>query len=485
MLEVATKSVKPTLRRDAVKTMLARVPAPRLSPMRQALSFTGDQYKFLEEHWRRLGDTFSFRIPGEVPRLIVAAPDDIKKIFALRPEQYYSADRGVHVNFGESCVLFADGERHRRDRQLLTPPLHGEMLRSYGHIMLGAIDEETVRWSVGDEIAMQDAFSAATLRVIARSILGATEPERELQLCKMVRQWLDVTLSPAMFAIGAMVGLNRMRRFLERQTDRQLHGSSPRISQFAIGKSIRLKAALTAMLTEDVRRCRREGTNGRTDVLAVLSQARYEDGAQMDERAVVDQLTLLFSAGHDTTAKALCWAILDVIRHPGILDRLRRELDEHFGPMPLDPARVADLPFLNAVIKESMRLTPVTTVLQREITEPIEIGGYVIPAGVVLAPSNYLAQRHPSVWKDPDVFMPERFLHGKTYAPYEYFPFGGGRRRCLGVAFASFEMPILLASVIRRFDLRLVARSNPAPRYRGVTIGPADGLRVVVEKVRP
>jgi len=242
---------------------------------------------------------------------------------------------------------------------------------------------------------------------------------------------------------------------------------------------------LTSMLTQDVHRCRAEAGNRRTDVLATLARARYEDGEPMDVGTIVDQLTLLFSAGHETTAKSLCWAILDVIRRPEIGPRIRRELDEHFGGAAPDPSHCAELPYLNAVIQESMRLTPVTTVLQREITAPLEIGGFVLPAGVVVAPSNYLAQRHPSVWSDPDAFQPARFLDGKKHAPYEYFPFGGGRRRCLGAAFAALEMPILLAAVLRRFDLRLAPRSNTTPRYGGVTIGPADGLRVVVERAQP
>jgi cytochrome P450 family 110 len=484
MLEFATKPAKPALERKALRAMLDSVPGPRSSPLRQALAFASDQYKFLNESWQGLGDLFTFRIPGEPPRLIVAAPDDIKKVFALRPEQYHSADPGVHVNFGESCVLFSDGERHRRDRQLLTPPLHGEMLLGYGRVMLEAIEDVIGRWSSGDEIVMHDALGEVTLRVIARCILGATEPERESRLRSLVREWLDVTMSPGMFAIGSLVGLNRMRRYLERQTNRRLEGSEVRLSRFAVPKSTQLKAALIAMLTEDVQRCRREGTNGRTDVLAVLAQARYEDGEQMDVRTIVDQLTLLFSAGHETTAKSLCWAILDVMQRPPTLVRIRAELENEFDGAALHPSRCAELPYLNAVIKESMRLSPVTTVLQREITSPIELGGFIIPAGVVVAPSNYLAQRHPHAWSAPTAFLPERFLEGKSYAPYQYFPFGGGRRRCLGVAFASFEMPILLAAVLRRFDLRLAPRSNIAPRYGGVTIGPADGLRVVVEKVR-
>jgi cytochrome P450 len=295
-------------------------------------------------------------------------------------------------------------------------------------------------------------------------------------------------MSPGMFAVGSLVGLNRMRRYLERQTERQMQGRSSLLargmSRFAVGKSVELKAALTVMLTEDVRRCRWEGPNGRTDVLAMLAQARYEDGAQMEVKAVVDQLTLLFSAGHETTAKSLCWAILDVMRRPAAALRIREELDGAIHAGTLTPSRCTELCYLNAFIKESMRLTPVTTVVQREITTPIDLGGYAIPDGVVVVPSNFLAQRHPSVWRDPTVFLPERFLDTKGYAPHEYFPFGGGRRRCLGVAFASFEMPLVLAAVLRRFEFRLAPESDTTPRYGGVTIGPADGLRVIVENVR-
>ena len=474
---------KPATSARAFQAMLAQVPGPSLSPLRQGYEFGQQQYRFLEDSWKQLGDVFTFRIPGEPPRLIVAAPQEIKKIFALRPEDYFSGDPGMHVNIGESCVLFADGEPHRRDRQLLTPPLHGAMLAAHGDFMRRAADQVIDGWSAGQEVVLQEAMAGVTLDVITRCVLGAEDPERARRLAGVVREWLAITLSPAMFVLGSMVGLNRMRRYLERRTDARLAGGLERFLPLPGRRSFRLKAELMRLLTEDVERCRREGAAGRTDVLALVALARHEDGQPMALRTVLDQLTLLLMAGHETTAKSMCWVVLDVLRHPEVLARIRDELTRVLGTGPLVPARCRELVYLQAVIKESMRLTPVTTVLQRELTRPLEIGGYQIPAGVVVAPSNFLAQRHPDAWTDPLAFRPERFLD-RTPAPYEYFPFGGGRRRCLGVEFASFEMPIVLATLLRRVDLRLAPGADPSPRYGGITIGPADGLRVRIERLR-
>jgi cytochrome P450 len=463
--------LKPKSNGAAIAAMLRELPGPALSPMRQALAFARDQYRFLDEHRRALGDVFSFRIPGEPPRVIVGAPAEIKKVLALRPEDYYSADPSMHVNIGESCVLFADGQRHQRDRQLLAPPLHGEMLSGFGDTIVRTTQAAVARWKPGSEIVLHEAAASVTLEIITRCILGAEAPERAARLRELMRAWLEVTLSPAMFALGSLVGLNRMRRWLEARSLRE-QGQRSRLP-YPGRHSVQLKAELMTLLAEDVEACRR-GTDGRTDVLALLARARHEDGEPMPTRTAVDQLVLLMMAGHETTAKTLCWAVLDVLRRPAVLTRIRAELEGG-----VTPARVRELPYLNAVIKESMRLTPVTTVLQRELTRPIELGGHTIPAGVLVVPSNYLAQRHEATWGDPLAFRPERFLEAaRPPAPHEYFPFGGGRRRCLGAEFAGFELPLMLATLLERAELALVARADHRPRYGGITIGPADGLRL-------
>jgi cytochrome P450 len=466
--------------------MLRRVPGPKESALRQALAFAQDQYAFLERAWRRHGDVFTFRIPGEAPRLIVAAPAEVKRIFALRPDDYDSSNPGMHVNYGERCVLFNDGEVHRRDRQLLTPPLHGTMLEAHGAFMLRTADAVIDRWAASRTVVLHEALAEITMRVIVRCILGADDAEREAQLRTRVRAWLEETLSPAMFAVGSLMGLTRTRRYLDRLTELWLHHRAQASWLPLPGRtSARLKAEFVALLRDDIRQCRLFSGPDRHDVLALVAAARYEDGALMSEESVVDQLTLLLSAGHETTAKSMCWALLDMLTRPPVLTRIRAELGDAFGDGPIDPLRCRALPYLNAVIKESMRLRPVTTVVQRELTRAMEIGGHEIPSGVVLAPCNFLTQRHPSSWDEALRFFPERFMGNAAPAPSAYFPFGGGRRRCLGVEFALFEMPIVLATLLRRADLRLAPRGDHRPRYGGITIGPADGVRVIVDRVRP
>jgi cytochrome P450 len=463
--------------------MLRSVPGPKESALRQAMEFANDQYAFLERAWQRYGDVFTFRIPGDAPRLIVAAPAEIKRIFALRPDDYDSSNPGMHVNYGERCVLFNDGEQHRRDRQLLTPPLHGAMLEAHGAFILRSSDAMIDRWSPGATVVLHEALAEITMRVIVRCLLGADDAEREAQLRTRVRAWLEETLSPAMFAVGSLVGLTRTRRYLDRLTELWLHHRAQATWLPLPGRtSARLKSEFVALLIDDIRKCRQEGRRDRHDVLALVAAAHYEDGAPMPEEAVVDQLTLLLSAGHETTAKSMCWALADMLTRPAVLTRIRTELAEAFGDGPIDPLRCRSLEYLNAVIKESMRLRPVTTVVQRELTRPMEIGGHQIPSGVVLAPCNYLAQRHSSSWDEALRFLPERFI-GAAPSPAAYFPFGGGRRRCLGVEFAMFEMPIVLATLLRRAELRLSPRSDHTPRYGGITIGPADGVRVIVDRV--
>jgi cytochrome P450 family 110 len=474
--------LKPTIDPKSVAEMKKSVPAPSMGPLRQSLAFANDQYGFLASQREALGDLFIFEIPREPPRVVVGSPEEIKKIFALHPDDYYSGDPATHVNFGESCVLFNDGERHRLDRQLLTPPLHGEALRSYRSRMLASAERVVDTFAEGETTVAHEAFREMTFEVISSCVLGASARGRAHEVPPLLEAWFERMYSPWTFTVASFFGLNQMRRRLEAQTDRLLESGSLGWKPFAGKKSVELKARAMRLLLEDVADCRANG-EGRTDVLALLSRATYEDGEPMPDKAIVDQLVLLVSAGHETTAKSLTWALRDILQRPEVEARARAELDRIFGAGPIDPERASELTYLDAVIKESMRLSPVTTILQRELRTPMEIGGVHIPAGVVLAPSNFLAHRDPSVFPDPDEFRPERFLDAR-FAPYEYFPFGGGRRRCLGLTFATTEMPILLGSVLRRTKLRIAPKADHTPTYGGVTLGPKDGLRVVVDSVR-
>ena len=204
----------------------------------------------------------------------------------------------------------------------------------------------------------------------------------------------------------------------------------------------------------------------RDDILSLLVQARHDDGEPMSDRELRDELMTLLVAGHETTATSLAWAIERLVRHPEKLERLR---EEPSGPD-------GDDEYLDAVVKETLRLRPVLPIVVRKLTEPMEIGGHRIPAGASLAPCIYLIHRREDIYPDPDAFRPERFLE-QPAGTYTWIPFGGGVRRCLGASFAQFEMKRVLAAVAARLDLRPAEAEDERVARRAITLTPSAGAR--------
>src|SRR5213592_1154157 len=217
------------------------------------------------------------------------------------------------------------------------------------------------------------------------------------------------------------------------------------------------------------------------DVLSMLVAARDDDGQAMSDEELRDQMVTLLLAGHETTATALAWAVHHIIENPDVLASIRTELDRELGDGPLHPGHVMRLEYLDAVVKETLRLRPVIGEVGRVLKRPMRIGGWDLPAGVEASPSIYLVHRRPDVWPDPERFDPQRFV-GSRPSPYEFLPFGGGTRRCLGMAFALYEMKVVLAEVLRRVDLVRAPGYRMRMVRRAITFAPSEGMPVVVEK---
>ena len=217
----------------------------------------------------------------------------------------------------------------------------------------------------------------------------------------------------------------------------------------------------------------------RDDVLSMLVAARDGDGNPMPDDDLRDQMVTLLFAGHETTATALAWAFYRILQRPDVLAAIRAEHRRVVGSGPFRAEHVARLDYLDATVKEALRLDPIIPDVGRRLTRPMQIGGWELPAGVVAAPSIYLAHRRPDRWPDPQRFRPDRFL-GARPGPYEFLPFGGGVRRCLGMAFALYEMKVVLARVLSRIELRLAPGYRARPERRSVTLAPSRGMPVVV-----
>jgi cytochrome P450 len=214
----------------------------------------------------------------------------------------------------------------------------------------------------------------------------------------------------------------------------------------------------------------------RTDILAMLLSARDEHGEPMTDAELRDELMTLLVAGHETTATMLCWAFDLILGDPRVRARLSQELEGASDPTANE--------YLDATIKEVLRLRPVVPALGRKLSEPMVIAGHTLPAGTLVVPSTFLAHRLPAFYPDPNEFKPERFV-GKKPDPYAWLPFGGGARRCLGMAFAMYELKIVLATVLTRSRLRKASAAPSKVSIRGFTLVPADGTQVVVESRAP
>jgi len=434
---------------------------PRAPAVAQTLRWLSRPIPMLEACARRYGDTFTIRLSAFPPIVLFSDPAAVKEIFTADPETLRGGEaNGVLAPFvGNDSVLLTDGARHRRKRRLMMPPFHGERMQLYGEVMRAITDRVIDEWPIGTAFPIHVETQRITLDVILRAVFGLDEDGTLAALrTRMVEGATVVTDHP-------MLMMKALQRDLGPLT--------------AWRRVTRLRDEVDRMLFAEFARRRAEQRSDRTDVLTMLLAARDEDGEPMSDQELRDEMVTLLLAGHETTATTLAWVLQYVLSHPEVHARLREEIAAY-----PDPERVpgsADLPYLDATIKETQRLMPIIPMVGRRLHAPMTIGGRDLPADVVAGPCMYLTHRRPDLWEEPAAFRPERFL-GKRPTPYEFFPFGGGNRACLGAAFASFEMKIVLARMLTRCELRGVPGYRARIVRRGVAFAPSEGMPVVVER---
>ena len=407
----------------------------------------------LEDCARRYGDMFTLKIANEGTWVFVSDPDAVKQIFTGDPRLLHAGEANVVLLpvLGSHSVLLLDEGAHMAQRKLMLPPFHGERMRGYEQTMAEVAARELERWPAGEPLSAWPTMQAITLEVIMRTVFGVTDTARLERLGHALQSSLSWTADPKRMARLALVG---PQRIAERGTLR------------------RALQPTDDLIFEEIRSRRAEAELGdRDDVLSLLLQARHEDGSAMSDQELRDELMTLLVAGHETSATALAWALEALARHPAVLSRLRDEID------------AGDDVYLDAVIKEILRLRPVIALVLRRLTEPMEIGGRLLPAGVNVAPCIYLIHRRPDIYPDPRAFRPERFLE-KPPGTYTWIPFGGGVRRCLGASFAQFEIQVVLRELVSRLDIR-PARPRPERRVRrAIVFAPERGGELVVARRR-
>jgi cytochrome P450 len=431
-------------------------PGPPLPAAVQTVFYLTRPIEYLTWCQRRYGDTFTVDTLLFGPEVILTHPDDIKRVFTGDPDVLHAgaANAPLEPLLGPRSVLLLDGPEHIRQRRLVMPPFHGERMVAYGRVMREAAERMIARFPEGRPFSLHPLVQRATLEIILRTIFGAEDEAEVGALRDTLSRLLDRITSPAT-SVSTLPPLRK-----------DVFGFSP------WARFKREVAGADALIHARIARRREEAP--RDDVLSMLLQARDEHGRPMTDAELRDELVTLLVAGHETTATMLCWAFDLILSHPEVRARLAAEI----AGAGLEPAAIARLPYLDAVIKEVLRMRPVIPAVGRRLTAPMELRGRRFPEGALLVPTTFLAHHDPATYPEPHTFRPERFLDAKP-DPYAWFPFGGGARRCLGMAFALYEMKIVIATVLAGARLRK-ARPGPARvRMRAFTFAPEGGTTVV------
>jgi cytochrome P450 len=419
-------------------------PGPRLPSAVQLIEYTVRPLPFFDRCIRDHGDLFTLRLAGFGDFVMVGAPELVKQVFTADPAtlEAGSANKILEPLVGPRSILLLDGQEHLRQRRLLMPPMHGDRMHAYARAMVEATEAAIARWPTGTPFALHPHMQAITLEVILRAVFGATERPG---LARLLIEFMKPPPAILAFmpALQRDLPLSPYRRFLRRreEVDRELR----------------------ALIAE-----RRAGGDAGSDVLSLLLAARDPSGAPLSDAELRDELVTMLAAGHETTATALSWAFALILAHPAVAARLADELAGK------DPTEVE---YLDAVVKETLRLRPIVPDVVRQVRAPFMLGGRELPIGCFATPFIYAVHRRPDLYPEPERFRPERFLGVKT-DPYAWFPFGGGIRRCLGMAFALYEMKVVLGTVLTQARLRLDG-APVRPVRRTLTFAPSGGTRVV------
>ena len=442
---------------------------PQTHPWLQTLQWLASPLEYMEACAKRYGDIFTLRIgPVFAPQVFISNPQAIQAIFSTDPKQLDSGEEaGIKSPLlGRQSMLAIAGERHRRRRKLLMPPFHGERMRAYGQLVRDITEQVTKRWTIGEFFSVRSSMQAISFQVILKAVFGLEEGSRYEKL----QELLTAQLNPKRPLLQAMM-------IVFPALQRDLGPWSP-WRQF-----MRQTQEIDDLIYAEIADRRAQPDSSRTDILSLMMAARDEAGEPMTDVELRDELMTLLVAGHETTAISLAWALYWIHHLPQVREKLLQELDA-LGDNP-DPTSILRLPYLNAVCQETLRIYPVAMLaLNRVVKSPLQIGGYKFEPGTLLVPCIYLTHHREDLYPEPKQFKPERFLE-RQFSPYEYLPFGGGNRACIGMAFAQFEMKLVLATVLSNWQLELADSKPVEPVRKGALLGPAQGVPMVVRGMRP
>jgi cytochrome P450 len=436
--------------------MMKLPPGPRMPAALQGLGWWHRPTAFMERCRTRYGKRFTIRLPAQPPFVMISDPEEIKQIFMAPPDVLHPGEGAQILEpvVGSFSVILLDEGPHMAQRKLMLPAFHGDKMQKLTGLMEELSEREVGSWPAGRPFELHPRFQALTLEIILRAVFGLDAGERLDNLRDRMTRILE---------FGTSVASVNMRM------QRNFGGIGP------YARFVKAREAADRLVYEQIDERRHSGER-RDDVLSMLLEARHEDGSEMSREEIRDELMTALVAGHETTASELAWAFEQLARDPGVLKRLHEELDNGDGDE-----------YLTATIQEVLRRRPVLPQAEpRFVKKPIQIGDWHYEPGVLLAANAWLIHHDPDIYPDPFAFRPERFLE-EPPGTYTWIPFGGGRRRCLGAAFAMLEMKVAMRAALRRYTIQPSGEFERT-RRRAITISPRRGARTVLlprEGVQP
>jgi cytochrome P450 len=437
--------------------MLSQHDLPLVGPRNALVAsarYLRDPFTALIDTGARYGDPFVW--PTFFGRMVVTGdPAGARDILGADPDVYRAIGAEVlGPVIGSSNLILLSGEAHRAMRRFYGPEFHGQRVHDYGAAMIRIAREHASRWPRSRPFVPEDTMRAISLDVILEIVLGLGEPDERERFRDAILRLVSSLRPSFLFIPGlrrTMLGLSAWARYQRRVAEAR------------------------ALFEREVS-VRSGGGSARRDLLSMLVAARRADGTAFSAQEILEQMVSLIGAGHETTGSALTWALFHIHRNPSVKERLLAELRGMGNE--LDPAAVAQLPFLNAVCCETLRLNPVAPLIGRTLCADLTVKGHSLPAGVSVGISIIALHRRPELYPEPERFVPERFLE-RTFDPFEYIPFGGGSRRCLGASFALYEMKLVLASILRDHTLTLIDRGEVRSVARNTTASPRKRIRMI------
>lgn len=443
-------------------------PGPAQSPAHQLLRYSFRPIEFLDSCAQRYGETFTIRLSGLGTLVQLTRPTDIREVFRADAATLHAGEANALVSsvVGDTSVLVLDEQPHVRQRKIMLPPLKGERMRTFFDSMQREALAVAEQWAGAGEVRTDLAMQAVTLRVILRASLGL-EP------------------GPAFDAMQSSMG--RLLQHVRHPLALVMWNWFPleRYENSRVLPFYRMRRKFDRMLLEVFAEQRALPSEARPGcLLKDLLETTYDDGTGMTDRELRDAIVTVLAAGHDTTALALAWAFEQILAHPEVMAEIEAELAAVCGGGLPASEHIGELRYLDAVVRETLRVRNVIPFVVRVAKRDFALGGFSYPKDIVLCPAIHLLHMREDLYPDPRRFRPQRFIERK-FAAHEWNPFGGGNRACIGQAFAVYEMKVVLATLFTLLRLERPAGAVSRPVRRGVSIGPSDGTVVRVTERRP